>query len=148
MNSIRSPYNFLTALAEASALLRPLLSKENDFVWSKDCQLAFQVLKTHVANIVELKNFDVHKDFHIVCDVSQNEFGAVLEEQSPKGWRPISFASRYLNPSERKYSANKLELLASVAEYFRNYLCGRKFTKHWLHYSTERTRKTERCLVD
>ena len=53
----------------------------------------------------------------------------MLEQLGPEGWRPISFASRYLNEAEKKYSTNELEMLAVVwgAEYFRNYILGRSF---------------------
>ena len=86
-------------------------------------------MKRHVANIVELRHFDVHKGIWIVCDASHNGVGAVLEQLSIEGWRPFSFASLYLNDAEKRYSTNKLEMPAVVwgAEYFRNYVLGRKF---------------------
>ena len=54
----------------------------------------------------------------------------MLEQYSASGWHPISFVSRYLNPAEKKYSTNELELLAVVwaTENFRNYIYGRYFT--------------------
>ena len=57
-------------------------------------------------------------------------YGAVLEQYSASGWHPISFASRYLNPAEKMYFTNDLELLAVVwaTEHFRNYIYGRYFT--------------------
>ena len=44
--------------------------------------------------------------------------------------KPISFASRFLNSSEERYSINELELLGVVwsIEYFKNYLYGKEFT--------------------
>ena len=130
MGSIHRLHKYLPALAETSAPLRPLLSKKNEFVWTTDCQTAFESLKKQVANIIELTHFDVHKDIRIVCDASHNGLGAVLEQLSAEGWRPLSFASRFLNVAEKKYSTNELEMLAVVwgSEYFRNYIFGRKFT--------------------
>ena len=71
----------------------------------------------------------MHKDIRIVCDASHNGLGAVLEQLSTEGWRPISFASRYLNDAEKRYSTNELEMLAMMwgAEFFLNYVLGRKF---------------------
>ena len=82
-----------------------------------------------MSKIVELRHFDSHKEIRIVCDASHNGLGAVLEQLGPEGWRPISFASRYLNEAEKKYSTNKLEMWAVVwgAEYFQNYILGQKF---------------------
>ena len=94
-------HKFLPKLAEVSAPLRPLLSHNNDFAWTPNCENAFQQLKS-----------------------------AVLEQYSATGWHPISFASRYFYPAEKKYSTNKLELLAVMwaTKHFRNYIYGRYFT--------------------
>ena len=131
MGSIHSLHKYLPALAESSASLRPLLSRKNDYIWSDECQISFESLKKQVANIVELRHFDIHRATRIVCDASHNGLGAVLEQLNSDGWRPISFASRYLNAAEKNYSTNELEMLAVVwgggAEYFRNYVLGNKF---------------------
>ena len=102
MGSIHSLYKYLSALADYSEPLRPLLRKKNEFVWTNDCQLAFKTLRKQVANIVELKRFDVHKDIRIVCDASHNNLGVVLEQLRSEGWQPISFASQFLNAAEKK----------------------------------------------
>ena len=130
MGSIHSLHNYLPAIAEMSAPLRPLLSKKNEYNWTAECENAFQNIKLGVANIVELKHCDIHKDIRVVCDASHNGLGAVLEQLGTEGWRPISFASRFLNEAEKKYSTNELEMLVVVwgAEYFRNYILGRSFT--------------------
>ena len=129
MGSIHSLQKYLPALAESSASLRPLLSRKNEFMWISEGQISFENLKKQVANIVELRHFDIHRYTRIVCDASHNGLGAVLEQLSSDVLRPISFASRYLNEAEKNYSTNELEMLAVVwgAEYFRNYVLGRKF---------------------
>ena len=53
-------------------------------------------------------------DTRSVCEASHNGLSAVLEQLSSDGWRPISFASRYLNDAEKKYSTKELEMLAVV----------------------------------
>ena len=114
MGSIHSLHKYLPALAESSAPLPPLLSKSSEYIWTPECQNRFENLKKQVSNIVELRHFDIHKDIRIVCDASHNGLAAVLEQLGPEGWRPISFASRYLNEAEKKYSTNELEILAVV----------------------------------
>ena len=49
-----------------------------------------------------------------MCDASHNGLWSVLEQLGREGLRPISFASRYLNAAERKYSTNELKMLAVV----------------------------------
>ena len=114
MGSIHSLHKYLPAIAEISAPLRPLLSKKNEYNWTAECENAFQNIKLGVANIVELKLFDIQKDIRVVCDASHNGLGAVLEHLGTERWRPISFASRFLNAAEKKYSTNELEMLAVV----------------------------------
>ena len=130
MDSVHSLHKYLPSLAESSAPLRPMLSKKNDFVWTNECQLAFEMLKKQVAKIVEFKHFDVQKDIRIVCDASHNGLEAVLEQLGSERWRPILFASRFMNAAEKKYSTDELQMLAVVwgSEYFRNYIFGRKLT--------------------
>ena len=126
MGSMQSLHKFSPKL---SALLRPSLSQNKDFVWTPNCENAFQQLKFLLKNIVELKHFDIHRETRIICDASHDGLGAVLEQYSSSCWHPISFASRYLKPNEKKYSTNELELLAVVlaTEPFRNYIYGRYF---------------------
>ena len=112
MDSIHSLHKYLPAEAESSASLRPLLSKKIEYIWTNDCQISFDNLKKQVANIVELRHFDIHRDTRIVCDASHNGLSAVLEQLNSDRRRPISFASRYLNDAEKKYSTNELEKLA------------------------------------
>ena len=130
MGSTHSLHKYLPATAEMSAPLRPLISKKSDQNWTAECENAFQNIKLGVANIVELKHFDIHKDIRVVCEESHNGLGAVLEQLGTEGWRHISFASRFLNAAEKKYSANELEMLAVVwgTKYIRNYILGRSFT--------------------
>ena len=121
---------FLPNLAEVFSPLRPLLSINNEFIWTPACDNAFQQLKWLVKNIVEFKHFDIHRETRIVCDASHDGLGAMIEQYRSNGWNPISVASRYLNAAEKKYSSNEIELLAVLwaTEHFPNYIYGRYFT--------------------
>ena len=99
--SIHSLHKYLPALVETSAPISPLLSRKNEYIWTTICQSAFENLKQHVANIVELQHFDLHRGNRIISDASHNRFWAVLEQLGPEGWRPITFAARYLNVAEK-----------------------------------------------
>ena len=60
-----------------------MLSRKNVFR-HQNAKWHSRILKK-LANIVELKHFDVHKDIRIVCDASHNGLGAVLEQLSDEG---------------------------------------------------------------
>ena len=53
-----------------------------------------------------------------------------MEQKHGHIWKPVSYASRFLNKIEERYSTNELELLAIVwaLENFKYYLYGNKFT--------------------
>ena len=55
--------------------------------------------------------------------------GAALEQLTADVWKPIFFASRFINSNEERYSINELELLGVVwsVEYFENYHYGKEF---------------------
>ena len=55
---------------------------------------------------------------------SNQGLGPVLQQNEEKGWKPISYASRFLTELESKYSINELELLAVMwlIESFQNYV--------------------------
>ena len=89
MGSMHSLHKFLPKLAEVSAPFRPLLSQNNNFVWTPACENAFQQLKSLVKNTVELRQFDIHCETRIICDASHDGQGAVLEQYCASGWYPI-----------------------------------------------------------
>ena len=61
--------------------------------------------------------------------------GASLEQLHANDRKTISFASRFLNPHESKYSTNELELLGFVwaVEHYKNYLYGSEFEVITIH---------------
>ena len=67
---------------------------------------------------------DAKRNTRVNSDASHIGFGPHF------GCAPISFASRYLNVQEKKYSTNKLELLAAVwaVDRYKHYLLGKEFT--------------------
>ena len=103
---------------------------KRNFVWNEPHETAFQKILDLVADITDLFHYDPAKRTRVKCDTSHSGLGACLEQEADEGLRvPISFASRFLNSTELKYSTNELELLAVVwaCEHFRTYLLGNKF---------------------
>ena len=102
--------------------LRPLLREENKkkklknirvpvkkFKWGPEYTDVIEEIKQAVANIAKLNYYDPIRDTRVKWDASHSGLGASLEQQTEKNeWIPISFASRYLNNQEKKYSTNEL----------------------------------------
>ena len=140
MGCIHHLIKFIPNLARISEPLRPLLSKantksQNKLDWKDNQTMAFNDIKAHIKQITENKHFDISKQTRVRCDASKKGLGACLEQKIGQMWKPIAFASRFLNNLESRYSTNELELLAVVwsLEHFKYYLYGTEFILHWNH---------------
>lgn len=142
-----------------AALAMPLsnLTKKNvPFVWTEECETAFQTLKTELCSKRVLAFPDFTKEFIVYTDASKEAIGAILTNHNE---RPVHYASRALKDAETRYAVVEQELLAIVfaTRIFRPYLLGRHFlvrTDHralqWLHnMSLTASRLTKwRILLD
>ncbi|KAL6467298.1 hypothetical protein MHYP_G00251020 [Metynnis hypsauchen] len=102
-------------------------------LWSKECQVSFELLKEKLTSAPILGYADFTLPFTVETDASNHGLGAVLYQVQGDGKRVITYASRRLRNAEkndRNYSSMKLELLAlkwAITEKFRGYLLGSKF---------------------
>ena len=120
---------FIPHLAQLCHPLRPLLTKSIKFVWTEEHTKHFNLIKK-IANSSENSHYSPKLDVRVKCDASRSGLRAALEKNTPEGWKPIAFASRFLNSTEKRYSVNELELLGIVwsIDYFNYYLYGKNFT--------------------
>ena len=110
--------------------------------WTSDCEEAFQESKSALLQRPVLAMMDPSRKFVLQTDASDQGLGAVLSQEYGESDRPISYASRKLQPRERKYSTIEKECLAIVwaLKVYYTYLYGQSFqiqTDHqplaWLH---------------
>ena len=127
--SINQYIKFVPNLASLGSPLLPLLDKKSIFHWNFDHTKAFEKIKQEIMNLTENTHFDVKLETRIKTDASHNDLGVSLEQLHGNYWKTISFASRFLNPHESKYSINELELLGVVraVELYKNYFSGSDF---------------------
>lgn len=120
---------FIPSFAEITIPLNNLCRKHQPFVWSKECDIAFNELKNKLITppILQYPNFDKDNEFILQTDASKKAIGSVLCNRDMK---PVAYTSRPLNKAELNYPTIQKELLAIVwsVKYFRPYLYGRKFT--------------------
>ena len=126
---------FIKGFSEIGRPLFNLLKNGNKFVWTKECDTAFQTLKDSICNDVILLYPDYKKQFHLTTDASGTALGATLSQEKDGVLRPVAFAGRALHDHERNYGATQRELLGVVfaIEYFRHYLEGRPFELYTDH---------------
>lgn len=101
------------------------------FLWTSECELAFQTLKESLMTAPVLGYPDYSIPFVLQTDASGGGLGAVLAQVQDGAERVIAYASRSLSPAETRYPAHKLEFLAlkwAVTDKFYDHLYGRKFS--------------------
>ena len=132
-------HEHIPAYAEKSAPLRELLKKNTQFIWSEECQRAFEQLKADLSSPACLRMPDPERPFILTTDWSKLAVGAVLSQIQPDDPSDpsssekeyvIAYASRALNQAESHYAPTEGECLALVwaTRKFRQYLHGYKFT--------------------
>jgi hypothetical protein len=105
-------------------------SAPNKVVWTDECEIAFQRLKTALTTESVLKLPDLERNFVLRTDASESGLGAVLLQEHEGVLHPVAYGSRKLNSAERNYSVTERECLAVIfgISKFERYLYGRKFT--------------------
>ena len=119
-------------IKDCSTIMSPLIKltqKDTDFIWTTECENAFNTLKSYLVDtnrVLALPDFS--KPFQLECDGSSYGVGAVLTQKIGKHFQPIAYFSKHLNKTERSYSASERELLSIVlaTEHFKQYIFGRE----------------------
>ncbi|GKB21294.1 putative reverse transcriptase domain-containing protein, partial [Tanacetum coccineum] len=122
---------FIEGFSLIAKPLNKLTQKNKKYVWGKDEEEAFQMLKQKLCNAPILALPEGSEDFVVYCDASIKGFRAVLMQQE----KVIAYASHKLKKHEENYMTHDLELGAIVfaLRLWRNYLYGTKcvvFTDH------------------
>lgn len=121
---------FIRDFAKIARPLIDLTKPKQPFVWSGECQNAFDQIK-HVLTSPQIMGYPQNDAgiFLLDVDASGVGIGGVLAQEQQTRERVIAYASRTLSKAERNYCVTEKELLAVVyfSQYFRQYLLGRKF---------------------
>jgi hypothetical protein len=116
-----------------------MLKPENPFMWTTECQQAFQELKDKLCSETILTRYRPELMCILNCDCQGQTLGAVLSQKHPEDRveRVLAYSSRTLKRAELKYSPTEGELLALLhgLKAFGQYLAGgSRFlvrTDHW-----------------
>ncbi|GJU74474.1 putative reverse transcriptase domain-containing protein [Tanacetum coccineum] len=109
--------------------------KNKKYIWGKDQETAFQLLKRKLCEAQILALPKGNNDFVIYCDASHQGLGSVLMQRE----KVIAYASLQLKPNEENYTTHDLELGAVVfaLKIWRYYLYGTKCTVFTDHKSLQ-----------
>ena len=121
--------HFLPNLSHEMQPLFELLKKNVVWRWTEKQQSAFDRAKKMLTSADVLVHFNPTIPVILECDASSQGIGAVLLHRFHDGERPIAFASRSLNPAEKRYSQIEREALAIIfgVKRFHKYIYGLDF---------------------
>lgn len=121
---------FVPNLSSELCHLYKLLSKNTKFVWSNECDVAFERSKELLLSDNVLALYDPSKETILSCDASPYGVGCVLSQIFDGIEKPILFVSSTLSPAESNYSQSHREAIAIVfgVKKLHKYLYGRPFT--------------------
>ena len=122
-------FRFIPDLATVNDSLRQLLKQDSPFVWRNEHQQSFDRIKKLVGSATSLGFYDPQDRTLVVTDASGVGLGAVLIQFKGNLPRIISYASKSLTDTEKKYPPIEKEALGIVwaVERFRIYLLGITF---------------------
>ena len=104
--------------------------------WGNAQRKAFKQIKVELARTPVLALYDPIKETKVAADASSYGIGGVvLQLQPDKSWRPISFLSRALTPTESRYAQIEMEALALTwaCERSWEYITGKSIYKETDH---------------
>jgi len=111
--------------------LHNLLRKDQRFIWSEQCQKAFNDMKKLLCSQPVLAIFDPDLPINIYTDASRLDIGAVLKQvQSNDEEKPVAYFSKKINESQKNKEAIYIECIAikEAIRYWQHWLIERKFT--------------------
>ncbi|GKE58418.1 putative reverse transcriptase domain-containing protein [Tanacetum coccineum] len=114
---------FIEGFSLISKPLTKLTHKDKKYVWGKEEDEAFQLLKQKLCSAPDLALPEGTEDFVVYYDASLKGYGAVLMQRE----KVIAYASRQLKVHEENYTTYDLELGAIVyaLRLWRHYLYGK-----------------------
>lgn len=121
---------FIGNYSRITSPITDLLKKnKKKIVWTTEADSAFTELKAALTSAPILGNPDFTKQFTIESDASDNAVGAALVQEQNGETRIISYFSKKLSNTQRKYAAVEKECLAVLLaiDNFRHYVEGTRF---------------------
>ena len=112
---------FIKNFSDIARPLHDLTCKNEQFIWSEECNNAFLRLKEVCCNYPVLHTPDWSRQFIMETDASGYALGVVIAQEFEDSIHPIAFHSQSLLPAEKNYDAHDKELAAVIF----GFKCGR-----------------------
>ncbi|GFR27170.1 retrovirus-related Pol polyprotein from transposon gypsy [Trichonephila clavata] len=131
---------YRTFVKDFSTIARPLhklTEAKQKFIWTNECNNAFNKLKDALTSAPILAYPEAGKQFILDTDASHESIRTVLSQEIDGQERVIAYFSKCQSRPERNYCVTRKELLAIVkaVEHFHPYLYGSRFLLRTDHAS-------------
>ena len=125
---------FIENFTKIASPLFKLLTKDCEFSWDSECQVAFETLKKKIFEAPILKGPNWKLPFHISTDASDSTLGAVLGQKNLTLYA-IYYTNKNLTLAELNYIVTEKEFLAVIhaINKFRHYITGYETFVHADH---------------
>jgi len=122
---------FMKDFSKIAKPLTQLTKKNENFVWTEECEVAFSELKHKLTTTPVLTILDKLSGFVLYSDASRQGLGCVLMQHN----RVVADASRQLKSHEQNYLTHDLEVAVVIftLKIWQNYLLGTRveiYTDH------------------
>src|SRR5262249_2323762 len=95
--------------------LHRLTRRDTSFIWTKDCEAAFGVLKKLLTKAPLLRHYDYSRQTRIETDASDGVVAGVMSQLFEDGlWHPVAFYSSSMVEPEKNYEIYDKEMLAVI----------------------------------
>nr|XP_015839708.1 PREDICTED: uncharacterized protein LOC107398802 [Tribolium castaneum] len=95
----------------------PKAKQKETIKWCPETENAFEATKRSLANAALLAHPSPEAPLSIMVDASDSAISAVLQQWNDQAWQPLSFFTRKLSSTQRKYTTFDRELLAAYTAY-------------------------------
>ena len=98
-----------------SAIAKPLINltkKFAKFEWTKECQIAFDVLKESLTTVPHMAYPDISTPYILYTDASDDCIGACLCQHHEEAKKPLYYLSHKLTASQTKWPTIEKEAFA------------------------------------
>jgi hypothetical protein len=100
--------------AEVAKSLTQLTRKNQQFLWGKDQQQAFEKMKNRLTTTRVLAYTNFKLPLILTTDASKKAVAAILSQVQDGIERTVAYASRQMNKLEQAFSSSEAEMLALV----------------------------------
>ena len=105
---------FIKDYSRIASPLNRLTRKDASFVWSNDCQEAFETLKRALTSTPVLRHYDPQLPTRVETDASQGVVAGVLQQKHGDLWHPAAYFSKTMSTAELNYDIHDKEMLAII----------------------------------